>query len=488
MPKDIFIINNGDVIVTPCAVPDENTVSLKFGNEYHKLRHIQVELVSKVTNSVGIQFNPSAWYQVGTGNLTLLFNKAQVDFALDSIKDLQRKIFTNNAFHSCRSLSAQIESLLEPASSPLSRVFMGILSTKPQISIATRADREKIIDDLFKEQFKITCIMNPENELQVVATIKINVCSEKIIKYMTSIWEKATSDSLFGPVAALAKGKKGMAHWLLYEAQISENLFSVNAPYILPIMQVTRGNPEKVGLMMEYCNCGNLAEFASSHFNPNTRAVLPEYRFLHISLLRQVTDALCCMHTQNLIHRDVKAENALVTCFGGAWQVRLADFPSTVVNMHLTKFHAGSYPPPEIQRAFEQSKEEALTKLSQSEEDEYARRVEKWRRMGLKAGKIKEKENAFLESRISESLLTTQVDAWALGVLICQTMHNLPELIKRMDWESPSLEILKARKNLLDLYLDPQNDCVDKVAISLLEHPFQRISTHSAHDLLRDAT
>jgi hypothetical protein len=127
MPKDIFVINNGSIIVTPTLLPNENTVTLKFANGYHKLRHIQVELASKVTSCVEIRFNPDTWYQIGTGNSAILFNKDQLNNAIFSIKDLPRQNDVMTTFHSCRSLPAQIESVLEPSLSPLSRVFNGVL-------------------------------------------------------------------------------------------------------------------------------------------------------------------------------------------------------------------------------------------------------------------------------------------------------------------------------------------------------------------------
>ena len=226
----------------------------------------------------------------------------------------------------------------------------------------------------------------------------------------------------------------------------------------------------------------------NGHFDQNTHTLLPKYRPLHISLLRQVTEALWGMQSRNLIHRDVKADNVLVKLVRGVHEVRLTDFAATVTIGKLINDSAGSYPPPEIQQALEQNIHITLSKLSAAEKDKYDALVVKWKTLHLNRAEIKDNQNTYLHKWLPNISLSTEVDAWALGVLICQTMHDLPNLIQMMQWDSFAWEIKVARQTLVDLYLHPEEDLVDQIAVKLLAKQMERISIQEARDLFQDAT
>jgi hypothetical protein len=57
-----------------------------------------------------------------------------------------------------------------------------------------------------------------------------------------------------------------------------------------------------------------------------------------------------------------------------------------------------------------------------------------------------------------------------------------------MQWDSFAWEIKVARQTLVDLYLHPEEDLVDQIAVKLLAKQMERISIQEARDLFQDAT
>lgn len=68
-------------------------------------------------------------------------------------------------------------------------------------------------------------------------------------------------------------------------------------------------------IIMEYCERGSLYEYIRQH------KVVNEYSF--VEFVRQIASGLEFLHSQNLLHRDVKSKNILLT---GHNDVKIADF------------------------------------------------------------------------------------------------------------------------------------------------------------------
>ena len=62
-------------------------------------------------------------------------------------------------------------------------------------------------------------------------------------------------------------------------------------------------------IVMEYCNGGNLGEY-KAFYEKKTKTTLNEF-FIQ-KIMRQVTDGLQYMHSQNIVHRDIKLDNILL--------------------------------------------------------------------------------------------------------------------------------------------------------------------------------
>ena len=62
-------------------------------------------------------------------------------------------------------------------------------------------------------------------------------------------------------------------------------------------------------IVMEYCNGGNLSEY-KAFYEKRTKTTLNEF-FIQ-KIMRQITDGLQYMHSQNIVHRDIKLDNILI--------------------------------------------------------------------------------------------------------------------------------------------------------------------------------
>lgn len=72
-------------------------------------------------------------------------------------------------------------------------------------------------------------------------------------------------------------------------------------------------------MIMEYCDQGNLQYVQNSR--EGRVFPLPEA----VSMIKQIVSGLEYMHSKNLIHRDIKAENVLLTKVQGSLMIKICD-------------------------------------------------------------------------------------------------------------------------------------------------------------------
>ena len=512
MSDEVFIIGHGELIITPGKEPDRKTVTFKCGESYHKLREIQVGRASEIEQIAGSAFNREEWCSIGRGDSEILLNKDEVLKAFSLIKDPQEQKKAYNVFSSFLDPTVHVESIMQPSPEQeieappssyellvtpppekISRVFKGVSETITPVKPVTQSNRKKIFQALKDQAYKITCIMTPEGELQVVALKYLTEGTCKRIKLIRSIWEKASAHSEFGPVAILATSKEDIAPLeLLCEVGVSQKLIAAGVPNILVIREVKRRDVKKTGLMMEFCRGGTISSYTRSHFDPSTSKLKPEFRKEHISLLRQTSDALCGMHEQNLLHCDVKADNMLVKLIiEQKPEVRVSDFGLVLPKGSLVKSAPGTYPPPELL--------ETLTNQRTKAEKEVLEDLDtltnfwstelNWSPLEVEVEKKKylEDKEEKIKNKMYGILIGPEVDAWGFGVLLFRVMHNQPNILHQLSWKNSSSEINHARDQILDTILDLK-DPVDQIIAKLLaKDPGQRIRIQEARGRLLTA-
>jgi serine/threonine-protein kinase ULK/ATG1 len=124
------------------------------------------------------------------------------------------------------------------------------------------------------------------------------------------------------------------------EIQIMKQL---NHPNILRLYDV-HTTEKHVYLILEYCGGGDLSQFIKQH------GPLKEDAALH--MFRQLASGLRYMYSMNLIHRDIKPQNLLLTVTNTYITLKIADFgfARELQNQDMTQTFCGSpiYMSPEI--------------------------------------------------------------------------------------------------------------------------------------------
>ena len=107
--------------------------------------------------------------------------------------------------------------------------------------------------------------------------------------------------------------------------------------------------PQKIYLVMEYCDSGEMFDYIVSkkHLTENQACIF----------FQEIIDALSYLHSQNIVHRDVKPENILLQTFGNTLTCKLIDFgisrTYTLDKLISTPCGTASYAPPEMHRGEE---------------------------------------------------------------------------------------------------------------------------------------
>ena len=107
--------------------------------------------------------------------------------------------------------------------------------------------------------------------------------------------------------------------------------------------------PQKIYLVMEYCDGGELFDYIVSkqHLSEKQACLF----------FQEIIDALTYLHSQNIVHRDVKPENILLESFGKSMTCKLIDFgisrTYTLDKLITTPCGTASYAPPEMHRGEE---------------------------------------------------------------------------------------------------------------------------------------
>ena len=144
------------------------------------------------------------------------------------------------------------------------------------------------------------------------------------------------------------------------EQIMSDELNKVRVLNEISILKIVRHNniiklyevmetPQKIYLVMEYCDSGEMFDYIVSkqHLSENQACVF----------FQEIIDALTYLHSQNIVHRDVKPENILLQTFGNTLTCKLIDFgisrTYTLDKLITTPCGTASYAPPEMHRGEE---------------------------------------------------------------------------------------------------------------------------------------
>ena len=107
--------------------------------------------------------------------------------------------------------------------------------------------------------------------------------------------------------------------------------------------------PQKIFLVMEYCDGGELFDYIVSKQHLSEKQAC--------TFFQEIIDALTYLHSQNIVHRDVKPENILLESFGKSVTCKLIDFgisrTYTLDKLITTPCGTASYAPPEMHRGEE---------------------------------------------------------------------------------------------------------------------------------------
>ena len=107
--------------------------------------------------------------------------------------------------------------------------------------------------------------------------------------------------------------------------------------------------PQKIYLVMEYCDGGEMFDYIVS------KQHLTEEQ--SCAFFQEIIDALTYLHSQNIVHRDVKPENILLQTFGNSFTCKLIDFgisrTYTLDKLISTPCGTASYAPPEMHKGEE---------------------------------------------------------------------------------------------------------------------------------------
>ena len=129
---------------------------------------------------------------------------------------------------------------------------------------------------------------------------------------------------------------------LLLEISILKKVRHKNIIKLYEIMET----PQTIYLVMEYCNSGELFDFIVSKDKLNENQACSFYQ--------EIIDALSYLHSQNIVHRDVKPENILLNRINRKINCKLIDFgiSRTCQNNELVTTPCGtaSYASPEMHK------------------------------------------------------------------------------------------------------------------------------------------
>ncbi|KAL7746376.1 hypothetical protein RI367_008306 [Sorochytrium milnesiophthora] len=96
-------------------------------------------------------------------------------------------------------------------------------------------------------------------------------------------------------------------------------LKSLHHPHIVKLYKVLSA-PAGLHLVLDYYGGGDLYDFIAHH---HAKLMTVDVAKL---IVRQMLDAVCYMHKQNIVHRDLKAENILLTAREPPFSICITDF------------------------------------------------------------------------------------------------------------------------------------------------------------------
>lgn len=490
--NSIFIINRGEVVISPGKEVEKKTLTVKLEDAYEKLRGIVVSVASGILQA---QVDPSQ-ILVGSGREFILLSKASLDTALSSIKDGSICARVTAALHKHLTREAFVESIAAPdfaqtismSSSPQSMstslssslVFAGIRPKSAPGRMCTAAREVEVLSELRARMYTLSCIMDVDKNLHIVAVRSVEEGSCKTILKSRSIWAKQMGSSFF-PVGALLNGRVGVnPSSILREVGICQALIAANVPHIPYIYELpVRCSSRKVRLWMDYASNGDFSQYSLGHFDPFTGRVLDQFRKSHLLAMYYVAESLCAMHKKvGLIHGDIKMQNILVTN-ADPIDIRLSDFGSSGMIGAKRLDAPGSLPSPELVKEYETEK--LLFSL-----EEQSLRVEE-----LQKGTLLEVVKQMVAKvRLRCGVVLTPLwDTWAFGILLLRAMHgdniHPNETLFRALYYDTSRDQIKLARDLILAKVLVVDDPIDRMIASLLgRNPQCRLTLEQVKSIL----
>lgn len=163
----------------------------------------------------------------------------------------------------------------------------------------------------------IKLIRDPDDKIYVLLDVFIAAGQQKKIKFAVDL--HTFEAVVWGPIKLQEDEKKNVEN----EVRLHR---LVNGPEFVNILATInyvgkKGNP-KMGLIMEYCNGGDLRDFGYENWGENSSEVQNNYWRFSSFLL----SGLKKMAEKNIHHRDLKPENFLLKDVNGLMQIKISDF------------------------------------------------------------------------------------------------------------------------------------------------------------------
>ena len=134
---------------------------------------------------------------------------------------------------------------------------------------------------------------SPEKKYKIISNIGTGSFGNVFLAYNIYTQEKVAIKKIYKTLDIITEEE------IINEIEILKKL---NHPDIVKILEFYKTD-QAYYIISEYCPCGELFQKAETHLSENQIAVI----------FKQILSGLCYLHSNNIVHRDLKLENILIS-------------------------------------------------------------------------------------------------------------------------------------------------------------------------------